>query len=115
MDRLGSRISLFKKIVRQLLRIRCGLLSPISACCFSSLPDSSMGNLKKFVKVTLVAISLLAIGAFFFFGGQKFLDLSYLKSQELRLLDYYRLHSGLTICAYSLIYILATALSFPGA
>jgi dihydrolipoamide dehydrogenase len=63
----------------------------------------------------LVALVLCAVGAFFYFDIHSYLSLSYIKSQQSYFSDLYNANPILYICVFSLIYILTTAVSFPGA
>jgi uncharacterized membrane protein YdjX (TVP38/TMEM64 family) len=56
-----------------------------------------------------------AIAAFFYFGGQQYLTLDMLKSQQGRIAAFRDEHATLAIAVYGLIYIAVTGLSLPGA
>ena len=52
---------------------------------------------------------------FFAYDFQKYLTIDYLKAQQLAFENYYARHTGFTITAYMIIYVVVTALSLPGA
>jgi pyruvate/2-oxoglutarate dehydrogenase complex dihydrolipoamide dehydrogenase (E3) component/uncharacterized membrane protein YdjX (TVP38/TMEM64 family) len=66
-------------------------------------------------KPILIAAVAVTIGAFFFFDLGHYLTLEYFKSQQQNLDGIYRSHPALTIGIYFVIYVVSTALSFPGA
>jgi pyruvate/2-oxoglutarate dehydrogenase complex dihydrolipoamide dehydrogenase (E3) component/uncharacterized membrane protein YdjX (TVP38/TMEM64 family) len=66
-------------------------------------------------RLLLLLIVAVAIAAFFYFDLGRFLSLDYLKSQQAAFAAYYAEHPWQTIGVYFLVYVVATALSFPGA
>lgn len=66
-------------------------------------------------RILLLAIAAVAISVFFASGGQHYLTLDMLKAQQDHLSAYRDGHRSLTIALYSLLYILVTGLSLPGA
>lgn len=62
----------------------------------------------------LVIVSLI-IGIFFFFDLGQYLNLIYIKQNQDMFLEFYNSNRILTIGIYSLIYIITTAVSLPGA
>jgi uncharacterized membrane protein YdjX (TVP38/TMEM64 family) len=70
------------------------------------------GTVKKLVVVGAI---FLFIGVFRAFDFNQYLTLSYLKQQQVQLIQLYTQHTFAVIGAYMLIYILVTALSLPGA
>jgi len=70
------------------------------------------GNLPKIIIILVIATLALL---FFAFDLQQYLTISYLKAQQQAFADYYAHHTGFTIAAYVIIYIIVTALSLPGA
>ncbi|MDD5272935.1 MAG: FAD-dependent oxidoreductase, partial [Methylovulum sp.] len=66
-------------------------------------------------RILLLALIAVAITVFFVVGGQDYLTLDMLKSQQHQLFAFRDGHRPLTILLYSLIYIIVTALSLPGA
>ena len=66
-------------------------------------------------KFFILALILGLIGAFFLFDLQQYLTLAALKSRQAAFAEFYAGHRLLTIAGYMAIYILATALSLPGA
>ena len=70
------------------------------------------GNLPKIIVILVIAALALL---FFALDLQQYLTIDYLKSQQQAFVDYYARHTGLTITAYMIIYIIVTALSLPGA
>ncbi|MBT4089360.1 MAG: hypothetical protein HOE30_12800, partial [Deltaproteobacteria bacterium] len=70
---------------------------------------------KKTLKLGLVIFLIGLIGLVFFFDLQQFLTLNYLKSQQQILVDYYHSNTVFTIVIYFVVYVVATALSIPGA
>ena len=68
-----------------------------------------------FSKFFILALILGLIGTFFLFDLQQYLTLAALKSRQAAFAEFYAGHRLLTIAGYMAIYILATALSLPGA
>jgi len=66
-------------------------------------------------RIILLFVMLGLIAAFFYFDAQQYLNLTYLKSQQAALQQYYLEHTLQTISLYFAIYVLVTALSLPGA
>lgn len=66
-------------------------------------------------KFFILALILGLIGAFFLFELQQYLTLASLKSRQAGFAEFYTGNRLLTIAGYMAIYILATALSLPGA
>ncbi|TYO99014.1 pyruvate/2-oxoglutarate dehydrogenase complex dihydrolipoamide dehydrogenase (E3) component [Geothermobacter ehrlichii] len=69
----------------------------------------------KHARIAIVFTFLLLIAAFFVFDLGRYLTLDYLKSQKAAFDAYYAEHTGQTLLLYFTLYILATALSLPGA
>ena len=63
--------------------------------------------------IALVMISL--IGVFYSYDLQQYLDLSYLKSQQNALHQYYLDNPAKMIGGFALVYVISTSLSLPGA
>jgi len=70
---------------------------------------------KKSLKLGLVLLIIGLIALVFYFDLQQFLTLSYLKSRQQLLIDYYHANTVFTIFVYFTIYVFTTALSIPGA
>ncbi|MFN7121187.1 MAG: FAD-dependent oxidoreductase [Hydrogenophaga sp.] len=68
-----------------------------------------------FRKIFLLAIVALGIAAFFFFDLGRFLSLDYLKQSQARFETLYAAEPLKVSLAYFALYVVATALSFPGA
>lgn len=66
-------------------------------------------------KLVLLGIVAIAIGAFFYFDLSQWLTLDQLKAQQASLEAYRADHPILVALIYSLVYIVVTALSLPGA
>ena len=66
-------------------------------------------------KLLVLAGVLLLVGAFFAFGGHRYVTFENVKAQQAAIQSYYASHPWQTAAAFFLIYIVATALSFPGA
>jgi dihydrolipoamide dehydrogenase len=66
-------------------------------------------------KLLLVILIVGLISCFFYFDLGSYLSLDYLKESKDELLTYYQQNKGLSIAAYFVVYVLATALSLPGA
>jgi uncharacterized membrane protein YdjX (TVP38/TMEM64 family) len=65
-------------------------------------------------KIILVVVLLLPIGGFFYFDLGTYLSFDYIKSQQQAFEDFYQADPLLTISIFCFIYIVSTALSFPG-
>ncbi|MBP9707824.1 MAG: FAD-dependent oxidoreductase [Oligoflexales bacterium] len=70
---------------------------------------------KRNSKLVLFILLFFFIAAFFYFDLGRYLSLEYLKSQQEQLNQLYQNHSALVIGSYFVIYVISTALSFPGA
>jgi dihydrolipoamide dehydrogenase len=70
---------------------------------------------KRHLRWLLVALVLLAIGAYFLFNLGQYLSLDYLKSRQQAFQSYYAAHRLVTLITYMGVYVLVTALSVPGA
>ncbi len=66
-------------------------------------------------KILIVLVVAALIAAFFVFDLGRFLTLDYLKSQQSAILDYYQSHPVQTIAVFMTFYVVAIALSIPGA
>ncbi len=66
-------------------------------------------------KIVIVLFGLLIASAFFYFDLGQYLSLDYLKSQNTLLQETYNQNKLVFILVYLVIYIISTALSFPGA
>lgn len=66
-------------------------------------------------RIVLLLAIIAAIFVFFALGGPQYLTLEALKAQQANFADYRDQHRTLAIVVYSLIYIIATGLSVPGA
>src|SRR5882724_10502621 len=66
-------------------------------------------------RLLLLVIVAAAIAAFFYFDLGRFFSLDYFKSQQAAFAAYYAEHRWQTIAVYFVIYVLAAALSIPGA
>jgi pyruvate/2-oxoglutarate dehydrogenase complex dihydrolipoamide dehydrogenase (E3) component/uncharacterized membrane protein YdjX (TVP38/TMEM64 family) len=66
---------------------------------------------------TIIILSVIAgfVGAFYYFNLGQYLTLEYLKGQQAEFSVFYKENTLLTIAVYSVIYIVSTALSLPGA
>ena len=74
-----------------------------------------MASGKNYLKLVLGLIFVAAIIAFFYFGLNKYLTFDYLKSQQANLATYVTEHFLLSITIFFVIYVVAAALSIPGA
>ncbi len=74
-----------------------------------------MASGKNYAKLALGLIFVVAIIAFFYFGLDKYLTFDYLKSQQANLASYVTEHFWLSIAIFFVIYVVAAALSIPGA
>ncbi len=74
-----------------------------------------MPNTSSSKKLFLIFLVLLLIISFKLFHLGQYLNLEYLKSSQAHLTSYYHAHRLVTIAAYMLLYIVATAFSLPGA
>ncbi len=72
-------------------------------------------NSKSIQRIGVVAVVVLLVAAFFYFDLHTYLTLDYLKASHARFLDLYHQHTALVIAAYMVVYIVAAALSLPGA
>lgn len=70
-----------------------------------------MKNIKILVAIAVVAL----IAAFFIFDLGQYLSLDYLKQKHQTILDFYAANKVLTIAVFFVGYVVATALSLPGA
>jgi len=70
---------------------------------------------KTIQKIAIVAAIVILVVLFKVFGLGQYMSLSYLKASRESFAQLYDQHRLLVICAYMLIYIVATALSLPGA
>jgi uncharacterized membrane protein YdjX (TVP38/TMEM64 family) len=68
-----------------------------------------------FGKIILVLVVLSAISAFFVFDLSAYFNFDYIKSQQSAFTNYYQENPFTTIALFFLIYVVSTALSFPGA
>mgnify|MGYP000951449852 CR=1 FL=1 len=68
-----------------------------------------------FRKIFLLAVVVLGLAAFFFFDLGRFLSLDYLKQSQARFEALYAAEPLTVSLAYFALYVVATALSFPGA
>ena len=66
-------------------------------------------------KIVIIGMLLLLIGSFFLFGGQDYLSLESIQQHKNQLSHYVEGHYWQAIAIASLVYILATTLSLPGA
>jgi len=57
----------------------------------------------------------IAVGAFFAFGGHKYLSFDSIKGQQVEIESFYRAHPWQTVLGYFLVYVAVTGLSLPGA
>ncbi len=66
-------------------------------------------------KVSILIFAGVAMGLFFWFDLQRFLNLEALKANRQALLNYYAAHTLIMVAGFMAIYIVQTALSLPGA
>ena len=66
-------------------------------------------------KILLLSIIVIILAVFFYFDLGLYLNLDYIKANQARFIEYYNQNTALTILIYSSIYIIATAISLPGA
>lgn len=66
-------------------------------------------------KIIILAVIVIAIASFFIFDLGQYLALDYLKQQQQHFDSYYQAHRLSTLLCYFVIYVVVTALSFPGA
>ena len=66
-------------------------------------------------RIQLMAVFLVLIGLFFFFGVDQWLTLEKIKNEASRISAFYDAHPVLTPLFYAAVYIVVTALSLPGA
>jgi pyruvate/2-oxoglutarate dehydrogenase complex dihydrolipoamide dehydrogenase (E3) component/uncharacterized membrane protein YdjX (TVP38/TMEM64 family) len=71
-----------------------------------------MKNLKQIIIIFVIAGVL---GAFFYLDLGQYLSLEYIKEQQANFLDFYKENTLLAIGSFTVIYIVSTALSLPGA
>jgi pyruvate/2-oxoglutarate dehydrogenase complex dihydrolipoamide dehydrogenase (E3) component/uncharacterized membrane protein YdjX (TVP38/TMEM64 family) len=69
----------------------------------------------KISSLIIVSILLILAGSFLVFDLQSYLNLTYLKTQHEHFQSYYENHKLITLAAYFILYVLVTAISFPGA
>ncbi len=72
-------------------------------------------NTKLRQKVTIVALVIILVTVFYFFDLGRYFTLSYLKSSQEAFARLYADRTVMVLGAYMVIYIIATALSLPGA
>lgn len=70
---------------------------------------------RSFLKIAVVVLIFLCVGAFFFLGLDSYLTLSALKAKQADFQAYYAEHQLLTLMIFFAVYVLSTALSLPGA
>jgi uncharacterized membrane protein YdjX (TVP38/TMEM64 family) len=66
-------------------------------------------------RITLAFFIFLAIVSFFVFGLDQYLNLTYVKANQMRFHQYYVENNAQTLALYFIIYVLTTAISVPGA
>ncbi len=66
-------------------------------------------------RLIVVAVIVALVGAFFAFGGHRYLALEQLRAQQDAAQQYFATHPWQTALAYFLIYVAVTGLSLPGA
>lgn len=72
--------------------------------------------MKKYMPKLLLVLTIIAlIFVFFHYNLSDYLTLDYIKKNQFRFQEYYSEHKALTLGVFFLIYVLATALSLPGA
>ena len=69
----------------------------------------------KISRIMLLLIIAIFFGLFFIFNLQQYLSLDTLKSNQAFIEAYCNNHYGLTVFFYSLLYVVITSLSLPGA
>ncbi|HEV8096917.1 MAG TPA: VTT domain-containing protein, partial [Burkholderiales bacterium] len=69
----------------------------------------------KGAKLLVLVVAALLAAAFFALGGHRYLTFEALKAQQAAIQSYYAGHPWQTVAGFFLIYVVATALSFPGA
>ncbi|MBU2515662.1 FAD-dependent oxidoreductase [bacterium] len=72
-------------------------------------------NRGRSLKLGLILIIIGLIAVVFVFDLQQYLTLSYLKSRQQLLIDYYYTNTVFTVFIFFIIYVVTTALSIPGA
>jgi uncharacterized membrane protein YdjX (TVP38/TMEM64 family) len=72
-------------------------------------------KLKQKIQITLALSLFLITVGFFYFDLGKYFSLEYIKSQHEVFINYYHAHPTLCIVVYSLVYVISTGLSLPGA
>lgn len=76
---------------------------------------ASGGRGRTFVRVTLLGLVGVALAGFWFAGGSDLLTLERLRASHDTLVSIYRESPVASVLVFSLVYVAATALSFPGA
>jgi len=76
---------------------------------------ASGGRGRTFVRVALLGLVGVALAAFWFAGGSDLLTLDRLRASHDTLVSIYRESPVASVLVFSLVYVAATALSFPGA
>ena len=66
-------------------------------------------------KLLVLAVLAIAAGAFFAFGGHRYLTFQNVKAQQDAILAFYQSHPWQTALGYFLVYVAVTGLSLPGA
>ena len=70
---------------------------------------------KIFPKILLITTIILLVYAFKYFGLSSYLTLDYIKQNQALFQEYYSQNTVLTLSLFSLMYVVSTALSLPGA
>ena len=70
---------------------------------------------KSWVKVGLIFLFIALVAVFFASGAKDYLTLDYLKAQKTSFSAFYSENMLLTILIYTIVYVLVTSLSLPGA
>lgn len=70
---------------------------------------------KNSTKIILALVILLLFGLFFYFDLGRFLSFDFIKSSQVEFNNFYEYNPIITISIFFLIYVVAIALSFPGA
>jgi uncharacterized membrane protein YdjX (TVP38/TMEM64 family) len=76
---------------------------------------ASRGRGRTFVRVALLGLVGVALAGFWFVGGSDLLTLDRLRASHDTLVSIYRESPVASVLVFSLVYVAATALSFPGA
>jgi pyruvate/2-oxoglutarate dehydrogenase complex dihydrolipoamide dehydrogenase (E3) component/uncharacterized membrane protein YdjX (TVP38/TMEM64 family) len=74
-----------------------------------------MSNAKRGKKIIFILIFIGLFAAFFYFDLNKYFSFDYIKSNQTLLSEYVQKNFWLAVAAFFTIYVVATALSFPGA